>query len=32
VLDKASVVGKVNDQEQYVLKETPVKASATAAS
>jgi len=32
VLDKASVVGKVNDQEQYVLKVTPVKASANAAS
>jgi len=28
VLDKASVVGKVNDQEQYVLRVTPVKASA----
>jgi len=24
VLDKASVVGKVNDLEQYVLKVTPV--------
>jgi len=32
VLDKASVVGKVNDVEQYVLKVTPVKASANAAS
>jgi len=32
VLDKASVVGKVNDQEQYVLKVTPVQASANAAS
>jgi len=32
VLDKASVVGKVNDLEQYVLKVTPVKASACAAS
>jgi len=31
VLDKASVVGKVHDQEQYVLKVTPVKASANAA-
>jgi len=31
VLDKASVVGKVNDLEQYVLKVTPVKASACAA-
>jgi len=32
VLDKASVVGKVNDPEQYVLKVTPVQASASAAS
>jgi len=32
VLDKESVVGKVNDLEQYVLKVTPVKASACAAS
>jgi len=32
MLDKASVVGKVNDLEQYVLKVTPVKASACAAS
>jgi len=32
VLDRASVVGKVNDREQYVLKVTPVKASANAAS
>jgi len=32
VLDKASVVGKVNDLEQYVLKVPPVEASATAAS
>jgi len=32
VLDKASVVGKVNDQEQYVLKVTPVQASANAVS
>jgi len=32
VLDKASVVGKVNDQEQYVPKVTPAKASANAAS
>jgi len=32
VLEKASVVGKVNDQEQYVLKVTPVQASANAAS
>jgi len=32
VLDKASVVGKVNDQEQYLLKMTPVKASANVAS
>jgi len=32
VLDKASVVGKVNDREQYVFKVTPVKASANAAS
>jgi len=32
VLDKASFVGKVNDQEQYVLKVTPVKASVNAAS
>jgi len=32
VLDKASVVGKVNDAEQYVLKVTPVKVSAKAAS
>jgi len=32
VLDKASVVGKVNDLEQYVLKVTPVQASANAAS
>ena len=32
VLDKASVVGKVNDREQYVLKVAPAKASANAAS
>ena len=32
VLDKASVVGKVNDLEQYVLKVTPVQASANSAS
>jgi len=32
VLDKASVVGMVNDLEQNVLKMTPVKASANAAS
>jgi len=32
VLDKASVVSKVKDLEQYVLKVTPVKASANAAS
>jgi len=32
VLDKASVVGKVNNLEQDVLKVTPVKASACAAS
>jgi len=32
VLDKASVVGKVNDLEQYVLKVTPVQASANLAS
>jgi len=32
VLDEASVVGKVNDLEQDVLKVTPVKASANAAS
>jgi len=32
VLEKASVVGKVNDLEQYVLKVTPVKDSACAAS
>jgi len=32
VLDKASVVGKVNDIKQYVLKVTPVKASTNAAS
>ena len=32
VLDKAFVVGKVNDLKQYVLKVTPVKASACAAS
>jgi len=32
VLDKASVVGKVNDLTQYVLKVKPVKASAIAAS
>jgi len=32
VLDKASVVGRVNDQEQSVLKVTPVKASADAVS
>jgi len=32
VLDKAAVVGKVKDLEQYVLKVTPVKASACAAS
>jgi len=32
VLDKASVVGNVNDQEKNVLKVTPVKASANAAS
>jgi len=32
VLDKASVAGKVNDREQYVLKVTPVKASANAVS
>jgi len=31
-LDKALVVGKVNVQEQYVLKVTPVQASANAAS
>jgi len=31
-LDKASVVGKVSDQEQYVIKVTPAKASANAAS
>jgi len=32
VLDKASVVGKVNDREQSVLKAAPAKASANAAS
>jgi len=32
VLDKASVVGKVNDIKQYVLKVKPVKASTNAAS
>jgi len=32
VLDKASVVGKVNDLEQYVIKVTPVQGLATAAS
>jgi len=32
VLDKASVIGKVNDLEQYVLKVTPAQASANAAS
>jgi len=32
VLEKASVVGKVNDLEQYVLKVTPVKSSGNAAS
>jgi len=32
VLDKASVVGKVNNLEQYVLKVTLVKVSACAAS
>ena len=32
VLSKASVVGKVNSLEQYALKVTPVKASASAAS
>jgi len=32
VLNEASVVGKVNDREQYVIKVTPVKASANAAS
>jgi len=32
VLYKASVVGKVNDLEQYVIKVTPVQASANAAS
>jgi len=32
VLDKASVVGKVKDLEQYVLKVTPVQASANSAS
>jgi len=32
VLNEASVVGKVNDREQRVLKVTPVKASANAAS
>jgi len=31
VLDKASVVGKLNDLEQYVIKVTPVQASANAA-
>jgi len=31
VLDKASVVGKVNDLEQYVIKVTPVQAPANAA-
>ena len=31
VLDKASVIGKVNDQEQYVLRVTPVQASTNAA-
>ena len=30
MLDKASVVGKVNDLEQYLLKVTPVQASANA--
>ena len=32
VLDQASVVGKVKDQEQYLLKVTPVQASVNAAS
>jgi len=32
VLNEASVVGRVNDREQYVLKVTPIKASANAAS
>ena len=32
VLDKDSVVGKVNDLEQYVLNVTPVKVSANTAS
>ena len=32
LLNEASVVGKVNDREQYVLKVTPVKASANATS
>jgi len=32
MLNEASVVGKVNDREQYVLKVTPVKASSDAAS
>jgi len=32
VLDKASVVGKVSDLEQYVIKVTPVQAPANAAS
>jgi len=32
VFDKASVVGNVNDQEKYVLRVTPVRASANAAS
>jgi len=32
VLNEASVVGKLNDREQCVLKVTPVKASANAAS
>jgi len=32
VLDKASLVGKVNDLEQYLLVVTPVQASAHAAS
>jgi len=32
VLDKASVVGKVNDLEQYMTKVTPVKAFTNATS
>jgi len=32
VLDKESVVGKMNDLKQYVLKVTPVQASANSAS